>query len=81
MRCQEQRHPKYVLHHHNQPLWTPVASVEAREDNLCGGEDEEVTRLLLQRPKLFGESRSSCPNPVASELQVVCVLSDWLGFN
>ena len=51
-----------------------------REDSVLG-EDEEVMRLLQGRPKLYGASRSSCPNPVASELQMVRVWSIMAWFN
>ena len=44
------------------------------------GEDEEVMTLLQCRPKLYGASRSSCPNPIASELQMVRVLSCTVWF-
>lgn len=54
------------------PLWTPGTCFEVtggREDSLLG-EDDEVIRVLKSRPKLYGASRPSCPNPVALELQV-----------
>ncbi|KAL5497398.1 hypothetical protein EMCRGX_G013863 [Ephydatia muelleri] len=55
------------------PLRAPVVCFDVtgggREDSVLG-EDEEVMRLLQGRPKLYGASRSSCPNPVASELQM-----------
>ena len=54
-------------------LRTPVPCFEVagggREDGVLG-EDEEVMTLLQCRPKLYGASRSSCPNPIASELQM-----------
>lgn len=53
--------------------------VAGQLEDSVSGENKEVEQLLQYRPKLYGISRSDCPNPVASELQKVrcfCLISN-----